>query len=249
MKPEERLSQMLATGHVPHALLFSGGKLEKMESQALQFAAKLVDSDKTSHPDLHIFRPEGKAEMHAIQTLRQMMQQASLVPYQSKRQVFLIFEAEKMLPPSSHALLKTLEDPPGHSIFILLTVYPERILPTIHSRCQDVEFSKGEEQNREHLLSWFEKRGPLDEIKEEEADLFFETLMLWNRDRLLLEIPGGERYLSFPQQKESVANTPLISLEKIEKSIGKAKLALDRSMKFHPVLEMLFLQLRNFEGF
>lgn len=248
MKPEERLSQMLVTGHVPHALLFAGGKHETMESQALQFAAKLVDSDKTSHPDLHLLRPEGKAEMHAIQTLRQMMQQASLVPYQSKRQVFLILEAEKMMPPSSHALLKTLEDPPKQSIFILLTAYPERILPTVRSRCQCVEFSRGGLQNGEHLLAWFEKRGAIEEIKEEEADLFFETLMLWNRDRLLLEIPGGERYLSFPKHKESVAKTALISLEKIERGIAKAKLALDRSMKFHPVLEMLFLQLRHFES-
>lgn len=72
----------------------------------------------------------------AIEQLRQMQREMGYAPTESKRKVAIVFEAERMHPAGANSLLKVLEEPSAHSLFILVSSAPERMLPTVLSRCQ-----------------------------------------------------------------------------------------------------------------
>jgi DNA polymerase-3 subunit delta' len=72
--------------------------------------------------------------------VRELSKTAYLMPYEGRRKVFIISEADTLNPSSGNALLKTLEEPPADTVFILTTAYKDALLPTIRSRCQTVEF-------------------------------------------------------------------------------------------------------------
>ncbi len=63
-----------------------------------------------------------------------------MLPLKSKYKVFIIDESHQLTKAAANALLKTLEEPPEHAIFILATTEPQKMLPTIVSRCQRFDF-------------------------------------------------------------------------------------------------------------
>ena len=78
-----------------------------------------------------------------INSIRELKQDVSMSTVNNEWKVVLIFKAEKLCIPSpaaAHALLKVLEEPPGRTIFILVSSQPNVILNTIHSRCQNLYF-------------------------------------------------------------------------------------------------------------
>jgi len=146
-----------------HAYLFSGPPGVGKTEAALAFAAGLACPEggcgtcatcrrvqEGLHPDVRIVAPEGNSIL-----LRQItddkgsgeekpvIQDAALRPYEvdSRAKVFVISETDTLTVEAANALLKTLEEPPGHVYFVLVTDRPERVLPTIASRCQLVTFS------------------------------------------------------------------------------------------------------------
>jgi len=66
-----------------------------------------------------------------------------LPPHEGEVRVFIVEEATSLAPPAANALLKTLEEPPARTLFVLCTTAPEQLLPTIRSRCQRVRFAAG----------------------------------------------------------------------------------------------------------
>lgn len=101
------------------------------------------------HPDLIVVDEEGEIK---IETARQIRREASILPNDGTRKVFLIGHAERMNVPSQNALLKVLEEPPRYCFFILLTTQPDRILETILSRCTRYQLPPDEEAPDESLL-------------------------------------------------------------------------------------------------
>lgn len=97
-------------------------------------------SDITFHPDIHIYKPEGKIGLHSIDSMREFSEQVYLAPFQSDRKVFIIHDADRMLTYSANALLKTFEEPSQDSLIILIAGSSEALLPTILSRCRVVRF-------------------------------------------------------------------------------------------------------------
>jgi hypothetical protein len=73
----------------------------------------------------------------------QVIARIGLPPHEADVRVFVVEEATAMAPPAANALLKTLEEPPSRTLFVLCTTAPEQLLPTIRSRCQRVRFSGG----------------------------------------------------------------------------------------------------------
>jgi DNA polymerase III delta prime subunit len=69
-----------------------------------------------------------------------IIEMASLRPFESKWRIFIIMDAERMRGPAQNHLLKTLEEPLGQTLFILITEFPQLLLPTIRSRCQRLRF-------------------------------------------------------------------------------------------------------------
>ena len=79
--------------------------------------------------------PPGNANI-AIEHLRQLQRELAYAPTESPRKVGLIFVAERMHPAGANSLLKILEEPPPRVVFLLVSAAPERLLPTVLSRCQ-----------------------------------------------------------------------------------------------------------------
>jgi len=104
------------------------------------------------HPDVIEVRPEGKTVI-SIDQIREVTARAALRAYEGKAKVFILEPAELMQEPAANAMLKTLEEPAGASLFLLVTASPSALLPTILSRCQAVRFdSLGEGPLRDILL-------------------------------------------------------------------------------------------------
>lgn len=236
------LSKMIASEQIPHALLFVGARGAKLEEAAKQFAIDLVG--KHPHPDVHEYFPEGKTGMHPINNLRQLTKEVGFVPYQAKWKLFIVYEAERMLPTSSNALLKTFEEPTSRTVIVLVSHYPEKMLPTILSRCHKIEFPSSLERPKHKILEVLAGKETLEGLEEsKEIEELLETVLLWYRDRLLLNVKGGEHYLSYPEYREQIKQTPFVPLDRVEKALAQTRLGAARSMKLSTCLEALFYQL------
>ncbi len=137
------LSRVLHQQKVSSCYLFSGPEQVGKSCFATAFAAAILKSPKVltkNHPDLHIYRPEGKVGMHSIDSLRGFSKEVFLYPNEASKKVFIIEEAERMLPTSANALLKTLEEPSLDACIILISNDPSALLPTIVSRLAKVNF-------------------------------------------------------------------------------------------------------------
>jgi DNA polymerase-3 subunit delta' len=145
-KAKRTLQHFIETGSIPNTLLFSGLRGVGKSKFAQAFACALMGEKHISkiksghHPDIHELYPEGKTAMHSIISILGMIDEVSLPPFEAPVKVFILHEAHRMLPSSSNALLKILEEPPSDTIFILLSSQPKEILPTIVSRCRIVSF-------------------------------------------------------------------------------------------------------------
>lgn len=161
-----QLKRAIARDRVPHAYLFSGPRGAPLHDAAIALATALscqrargegCDASDPGglcdacakiaagiHPDVVTLVREGAAQMIPIETVRnQVIARLGLPPHEGLVRVFLVEEATSMAPPAANALLKTLEEPPARTLFILCTTAPEQLLPTIRSRCQRVRFGGG----------------------------------------------------------------------------------------------------------
>ena len=135
---KEYLQRMVERNAIANSLLFAGPEGIGKSLFAHALAKKLLGSD--NHPDLHVYRPEGKVGMHSIDSLRQFNEAVYMAPFQGKWKVFIIHDAERMLTYSANALLKTFEEPASDALIILLSCAPASLLPTILSRCRTIHF-------------------------------------------------------------------------------------------------------------
>jgi DNA polymerase-3 subunit delta' len=90
------------------------------------------------HPDLHLLEREG--DVYRLEQIEPVVADLSLKPFSSAHRVWVIPEVEYLNPQSANKLLKSIEEPPSYVVFLLVTDRLERVLPTIVSRCQVVEF-------------------------------------------------------------------------------------------------------------
>ena len=133
------LTRMLETKAIANSLLFAGPEGIGKGLFALKVAENLLG--RPNHPDLHILQPEGKVGLHSIQALRRLSEEVYMAPFQGEWKVFIIHDAERMLPASSNALLKTFEEPAKDALIILLSSKPTALLSTVLSRCRKIYFS------------------------------------------------------------------------------------------------------------
>ena len=224
-----KLSHLIEINKVPHALLIVNGAQE-----AKAFAHQLVDSQKEFHPDIHEIYPEGK--YHPIASLRTMIDDTALTPFEAPYKVFLIHDAERMQPAAANALLKTFEEPSNRTVIMLLTSYPDRLLPTILSRCQTYTFHENTTPQIDELLDALAQEKPLPEL-EHVDDSIFETIMKWYRDLYAYHMGIPAKQLFFPEREEAYAKLPPRPLDEVERDILSARLGVERSLKLAYVLK------------
>lgn len=97
------------------------------------------------------------ASNNGVDEIRELKNKVNLVPSISKYKVYIIDEVHMLSTSAFNALLKTLEDPPSHVIFILATTDPHKVLPTILSRCQRFDFKKVNETKIYERLKYISK--------------------------------------------------------------------------------------------
>jgi DNA polymerase-3 subunit gamma/tau len=140
-------------GRLAHAYLFSGSRGTGKTSVARIFAKEL----ETDPSDIYEM---DAASNRGIDEVRALREAVHTLPYRSKYKVYIIDEVHMMSRDAFNALLKTLEEPPSHVIFILATTDPEKLPETVVSRCQHFKFSRPTERVlRELVLSVSKKEG------------------------------------------------------------------------------------------
>jgi DNA polymerase-3 subunit delta' len=190
-KPITLLQRAIRNEMVVNSYLFLGNGGIGKKLVALQFAKTLNCLGKVSegadacdhcssckkidhglHPDVLLIEPEG--QYIKVDQVRQFQKELVYRPYEGRRRVCILTAADRMAPHIPNTLLKTLEEPPLHTVIILLANNPRFILPTILSRCQPVRFNplpiplvsrwlmegKGFDEAEAHLLASLSEGSP-----------------------------------------------------------------------------------------
>jgi DNA polymerase-3 subunit delta' len=163
----ELLARSIASGTLPPSLLFAGPAGATKRQTALAVAQTLncldlrqgtdasgqpitdacgvctscVRIQRGVHPDVVIVEP-GDTGAIKIDQIREVVERAAYRPFEGRRRAVVIDEADALMAPAQNALLKTLEEPPSLSVFILITTRPDMLLPTVRSRCIRLLFTE-----------------------------------------------------------------------------------------------------------
>ncbi len=152
------LTQALEQQRIPPAYLFTGARGTGKTSSA-RIMAKSLNCISSPFPTAH---PCGKCEVcraivngsaldvieidaasnTGVDNIRELIERAQFAPVQCRYKVYAIDECHMLSTAAFNALLKTLEEPPDRVVFILATTDPQRVLPTIISRCQRFDFRR-----------------------------------------------------------------------------------------------------------
>lgn len=159
------LRRSLERGRLGHAYLFTGENPELLEGVARELSAAVncTAAQETSvpgqlptqacgscpscrrireglHPDVHWLRAESKMRIIRIEQVRELLNAVQLKANEARYKVAILFGADRLSSEAANAFLKTLEEPPPRSLFILVSTEPDRVLATILSRCLRLSF-------------------------------------------------------------------------------------------------------------
>jgi DNA polymerase-3 subunit delta' len=163
-QPKKILTNALQNSSVAHAYLFYGQEGVGKKKLAIALAKALnctnTDSDgacdecgsclkieRRTHPDFFYLEPvknspTSREAVIKIEEIRELQKKLAYLPYEGKTKVVVIDSAELMNLQAANSFLKTLEEPPSATVLILVSSNPQRLLPTLLSRCQRIQFHR-----------------------------------------------------------------------------------------------------------
>lgn len=229
----EGLEKVLTSPNLPHAFLFCGPR-GTGKTSAARIVAKAVNCIGRSDPSFakasegKIFEPCNKCEQcvsitsgnnldvleidaasnRGIDDIRDLREKIKLAPTKSKYKVYIIDEVHMLTIEAFNALLKTLEEPPAHAIFILCTTDWEKLPETIVSRCMRFNFKRAKKEEISQKLKKI--------AKEEKIDIDEKAL-----EEIALGASGSFRDAQKILEQASFAKTKIAG-EDIKKILGNA---------------------------
>lgn len=164
----QRLVEQRENGKLPHALMLTGpagiGKLRFAQAQARLLLClsprngKACESCKScelnkagTHPDLYQLQPEGTSKVIKIDQVRQLTEFIAKTSQQGGMKLAIIEPVEQLNTNAANALLKSLEEPTGETLLLLVSHMPSQVMATVRSRCQKLAFPLPDYQQ---ALSW-----------------------------------------------------------------------------------------------
>ncbi len=145
-----------ATTHPDLHVLTSESKLQDMDDVMVRYAERYLEDDRSQAK-----RKTPRASI-VIDQIRALIDHANVKPHLSERKVFLLDPVDTMTMPSAHSILKILEEPPVNTFLILIAENVQKLLPTILSRCQNLNLSTPDQDLSERWLN--EQKLTSDEI-------------------------------------------------------------------------------------
>lgn len=154
---KEALLRASREGRVSHAYLFFGPDGIGKKLMAIEFGKVLnclrensngghcdcnscKKIEKGIHPDVFLVEQKGVKDIKVDQIREEVEERLFFKPFEGRYKLAIVDNAHRMNPSAQNAFLKTLEEPPPDSVIVLISSQPQALLPTIHSRCQSVEF-------------------------------------------------------------------------------------------------------------
>lgn len=264
---QRALAKDILSGEISHAYILTG---EKRLSQALAFAMalncknrdeegnacgtclscrKLADNN---HPDVFLVEPDRNAIR--IEQTRKLISKLFLEKFEGEYKIAILQGCEAMRDEAANNLLKTLEEPPEHTVFLLLTESESSVLPTVRSRCRIVNL-RGEgidaldDENRQQYLQQAEQllQGlsvlPLYKVLRLTAE--------WEKDReealafvgALSHVLMGAFKSSFGREGEFFLSAQPAAILKAAEQTQTAMEQLKANVNMKACLDMLFLRL------
>ena len=204
--------ERLSGGQTPHAVLIHGPEgIGKSQFAHEMIRAQVCTQPTTeglacgqchgcrmlaagAHTDVTMVRPEEGKKNIRIEPIRQLTEFMSLSTSHAPRRIAMIWPADAMNLNAANALLKTLEEPPGPALMVLVTAHPARLPATIRSRCQMLRLPRPERAQAKHWL--------LEQGVTRDADLLL--ALAQGSPLQALQYQGGDELKNWQQQKQAL---------------------------------------------
>ena len=266
----ESLSKILKSGKVPHAFLFSGPK-GIGKTSAARILAKVVNCEKpktkgvpcnkcdqcksiTNGNNIDVIELDA-ASNRGIDDIRALREAVKLSAAKAKKKVYIIDEAHMLTLEASNALLKTLEEPPSHVIFILATTNPEKLIGTIRSRTTNINFRKAKKEEIMESLKRVSKgekikidNSSLELIAEKANGSFRDAAKILEQivtEKISFKKEKLEEYLSISKESEIEEFVNYLSEKNVKKLIDIIENVVDSGRSLSEFLENTLELLRK----
>ena len=142
------IEKAVAAGRPANGYLVVGA-LRGMAGELAERVLRLLfgEGDLRAHPDVHRLAPEKKSRIISVDAVRtRLVDPVGATAFKGGWKAGVIYGADRLKAEGANAFLKTLEEPPPKTLFLLLTDQPEQLLPTIVSRCQRIDLADAQSQ-------------------------------------------------------------------------------------------------------
>lgn len=257
----ETLKKIVSFGKIPHAFLFAGPK-GTGKTSAARIIAKIVNCENppaggepcnkceqcltiAKGTNLDVIEMDA-ASNRGIDDVRALRDAVKLAPAWARKKVYIIDEAHMLTTEASNALLKTLEEPPSHVMFILATTNPEKLIETIRSRATLVNFPKATPEEILRSLSRI--------VKGEKLKIDKETLLLIAKEahgsfrdatKILEQVISNPDYLSKVKIFNADDFLDVLTKKDIQKALHSIEEFVNKGVGVENLIESLLLRLRK----